>query len=61
MPAPIVTACPFCAIMLKGAQASANATTEVVDLMTFVDGRIRPAHAGAPTAGAQRPAEQAGP
>ena len=36
----IVTACPFCSIMLKGAQASANATTEVVDLMTFVDGRI---------------------
>lgn len=37
----IVTACPFCAVMLKGAQASANAATEVVDLMTFVDGRIK--------------------
>lgn len=37
----IVTACPFCSIMLKGAQASANAATEVVDLMTFVDGRMK--------------------
>ncbi len=57
----IVTACPFCAIMLKGAQASANAATQVVDLMTFVDGRIHPAPAGAPLAGAQVPPEQAGP
>jgi Fe-S oxidoreductase len=57
----IVTACPFCAIMLKGAQASANATTEVVDLMTFVDGRIRPPSAGAPPTGAQAASEQAGP
>jgi Fe-S oxidoreductase len=39
----IVTACPFCAIMLKGVQASANAPTEVVDLMVFVDGRLRAA------------------
>ena len=39
----IVTACPFCSIMLKGAQASSNATTEVVDLMTFVDGRLKKA------------------
>jgi len=39
----IVTACPFCSIMLKGAQASANATTQVVDLMTFVDGRMKSA------------------
>ena len=37
----VVTACPFCSIMLKGAQASANATTEFVDLMTFVDGKLR--------------------
>ena len=37
----IVTACPFCSIMLKGAQASANATTQVVDLMTYVDGRLK--------------------
>jgi Fe-S oxidoreductase len=57
----IVTACPFCAIMLKGAQASANATTEVVDLMTFVDGRMRPPSVGAPIAAAQGPSEQAGP
>jgi Fe-S oxidoreductase len=46
----IVTACPFCSIMLKGAQASANAATEVVDLMTYVDGRLKAAGA-APSAG----------
>jgi Fe-S oxidoreductase len=39
----VVTACPFCTIMLKSAEASANAGVEVVDLMTFVDGRLRPA------------------
>ena len=37
----IVTACPFCSIMLKGAQASSNATTEVVDIMSYVDGRLK--------------------
>jgi Fe-S oxidoreductase len=37
----VVTACPFCSIMLKGAQASANAPVEFVDLMTFVDGRMK--------------------
>lgn len=37
----VVTACPFCSIMLKGAQASANASTEIVDLMTFVNDRLR--------------------
>lgn len=36
----IVTACPFCSIMLKGAQASTNASTECVDLMTFVNGKL---------------------
>jgi len=36
----IITACPFCAIMLKDVQASSNATTEVVDLMAFVDRRL---------------------
>jgi Fe-S oxidoreductase len=41
--ATIVTACPFCTIMLKGAQASTNASTTVVDLMTFVDGRLKAA------------------
>lgn len=39
----VITACPFCSIMLKGAQTSANATTELVDLMTFVDGRLKSA------------------
>lgn len=37
----VVTACPFCSIMLKGAQASAQAETEFVDLMTFVNGRLQ--------------------
>src|SRR5207245_2621152 len=39
----VVTACPFCSIMLKGAQASAQADTQFVDLMTFVDGRLKKA------------------
>jgi Fe-S oxidoreductase len=39
--ATVVTACPFCSIMLKGAQASANADTTFVDLMTFVDGKLK--------------------
>ena len=37
----VVTACPFCSIMLKGAQASAGADTQFVDLMTYVNGRLR--------------------
>ena len=37
----VVTACPFCSIMLKGAQASAGADTQFVDLMTFVNGRLQ--------------------
>ena len=36
----VVTACPFCSIMLKGAQASAQADTQFVDLMTFVRDRL---------------------
>src|SRR5262249_51333165 len=36
----VVTACPFCSIMLKGAQASAGAETQFVDLMTFVRDRL---------------------
>jgi Fe-S oxidoreductase len=36
----VVTACPFCSIMLKGAQASAGADTQFVDLMTYVHGRL---------------------
>jgi Fe-S oxidoreductase len=38
----VVTACPFCSIMLKGAQASAGADTQFVDLMTFVKDRLPP-------------------
>jgi Fe-S oxidoreductase len=36
----VVTACPFCSIMLKGAQATAQADTRFVDLMTFVKERM---------------------
>jgi Fe-S oxidoreductase len=38
----VVTACPFCSIMLKGAQTSAPDAGEVhfVDLMTYVNGRL---------------------
>jgi Fe-S oxidoreductase len=36
----LVTACPFCSIMLKGAVSSAQADTSIVDLMTFVDDRL---------------------
>ena len=42
----VVTACPFCSIMLKGAQASAGPgsdDTQFVDLMTFVNGRLQKA------------------
>jgi Fe-S oxidoreductase len=41
----VVTACPFCSIMLKGAQASAGAAaadTQFIDLMTYVNGRLQP-------------------
>lgn len=40
----VVTACPFCAVMLKGAQASApagsGADIQFVDLMTYVNGKL---------------------
>ncbi|HWF85011.1 MAG TPA: heterodisulfide reductase-related iron-sulfur binding cluster [Vicinamibacterales bacterium] len=39
----VVTACPFCSIMLKGAGASAGGAGEnvqFVDLMTYVNGRL---------------------
>ena len=36
----VVMACPFCSIMLKGAQASAQVDTQFVDLMTFVRDRL---------------------
>ncbi len=52
----VVTACPFCSIMLKGAQASSNAATEFVDLMTFVDGKLKNASPrGRPGSGASDP------
>ena len=37
----VVTACPFCSIMLKGAQTSApGAGLQFVDLMTYVNGHL---------------------
>ncbi len=42
----VVTACPFCSIMLKGAHASAGAEggdVQFVDLMTYVNGRLNKA------------------
>jgi Fe-S oxidoreductase len=42
----VVTACPFCSIMLKGAHASAGAEggeMQFVDLMTYVNGRLQKA------------------
>jgi Fe-S oxidoreductase len=38
----VVTACPFCSIMLKGAGASAQSDTQFVDLMTYVNGKLQP-------------------
>jgi len=37
----IVTSCPFCTIMLKGAQASSGADTQVVDLMSYLGDRLK--------------------
>lgn len=37
----LITACPFCSIMLKSAQASSNDGTQIVDLMTFVEGKLK--------------------
>ncbi len=37
----VVMACPFCSIMLKGAQASADAPLQMVDLMSYVDGQLK--------------------
>src|ERR1019366_10203669 len=47
----VVTACPFCSIMLKGAQASAQADMQFVDLMTYVNGRLQKAPSDAAAAG----------
>jgi Fe-S oxidoreductase len=41
----VVMACPFCSIMLKGAQSSANADVQMTDLMSWVDGRVKKAAA----------------
>jgi Fe-S oxidoreductase len=43
----VVTACPFCSIMLKGAQTTAQNAQDVqfIDLMTYVNGRLKPARA----------------
>jgi Fe-S oxidoreductase len=42
----VVTACPFCSIMLKGAQSSVpDADVQFVDLMTYVNGKLTKAHA----------------
>jgi Fe-S oxidoreductase len=49
----IVMSCPFCAIMLKGAQASSNASTQMVDLMTYVNDRMKSGNA--PSSGAESP------
>ena len=49
----IITACPFCAIMLKGAQASVNSEAPIVDVMTYVHERLR--DAPAPGGAAERP------
>jgi Fe-S oxidoreductase len=38
----VITACPFCSIMLKGAGASAQSDTQFVDLMTYVNGKLQP-------------------
>jgi hypothetical protein len=41
----IVMGCPFCSIMLKGAKASTPGTDaiQMVDLMTWTEGRLRKA------------------
>lgn len=44
----VVMACPFCSIMLKGAQASANADLQMTDLMSYVDARMKAAAPAAP-------------
>ena len=40
----VVTACPFCSIMLKGAQRAParRPTRQFVDLMTYVNGKLQP-------------------
>jgi Fe-S oxidoreductase len=50
----VVTACPFCSIMLKGAHASAGAAggdVQFVDLMTYVNGKLQAAATREPAGG----------
>jgi Fe-S oxidoreductase len=42
----VVMACPFCSIMLKGANSSANANLQMTDLASWVDGRLKQAQSG---------------
>jgi len=42
----VVMACPFCSIMLKGAQSSGNAAVRMTDLMSWVDGKVKQATEG---------------
>ena len=53
----VVMACPFCSIMLKGAQASTNAPVQMVDLMTWVDGRMKAVTPRGAPAGSAEPAK----
>jgi Fe-S oxidoreductase len=53
----VVMACPFCSIMLKGAQASTDAPVQMVDLMTWVDGRLKAVAPGRPPEAGQPPTE----
>jgi Fe-S oxidoreductase len=55
----VVMACPFCSIMLIGAQASSNAPVVMVDLMTYVDGQLKKVRAGSQPAAAPTPNEPA--
>lgn len=48
----VVMACPFCSIMLKGAQSSANANVKMIDLMSWVDGRLKAVKPRTPGSGA---------
>jgi Fe-S oxidoreductase len=37
----VVMACPFCSVMLKGAQSSANANLDMTDLASWVESRMK--------------------
>src|SRR5262249_12303688 len=51
--ATVVTACPFCSIMLKGAKPSARADTQFSALMSDVDGKLEPHASPAATGGSR--------